>query len=504
MNEPAFFEEEPVPDRTLAPLSDWERAEFPAPPEGPKWSHHRLRTSVRLTDVYSARRADERRLKQALEESLAKESGSQEEPPCGQQWLLGEFKSFLEHLHGKLDGVAKEAAKAEPKRRIRPVRTPRSGVPLTTAQPAKRLRPEFAKGRLYFSCPCCLFPAALPKWLAGKKARCPRCYSAIRAPHPRKRLHARSLERDVESLLHPERFSDYRNAHRLIPWVGLPRPKFYPILHSAAVGLLFAAISIFVTILAVSSGRGTTSMTSGLEIAHSKAPDYRGRARDLVEKFFAAESMNARVPLVRDSIRVAPLMTDWYRRHPEQLKNGVQEIEALGVGFRPDRGEKPVTNVRVTTTGGGEQLFSVEHGPEGDRIEWESSVCYNPDLAGLLSGGSNGKIQTLRVLACFGDYFNYKYCDSSTHLCVKLHDPATLEFLGYGYLPMDRGDAESIAAYLNGANEDDLRPLMLDFRSSPDARKTHQVEIVRMVETGWRYDPMVAGGTGGKLIDLPN
>src|SRR6188768_3164338 len=98
MNEPAFFEEEPVPDRTLAPLSSWERAEFPPPPEGPKWDHHRLKTTVRLTDVYSARRADERRLNRAIEESLAKESRETAEAQGGQEWLLAEFKSFLEHL----------------------------------------------------------------------------------------------------------------------------------------------------------------------------------------------------------------------------------------------------------------------------------------------------------------------------------------------------------------------------------------------------------------------
>jgi hypothetical protein len=102
MNEPAFFEEEPLPDRSLAPLSSWERAEFPEVPAGPQWSHHKLKQVVRLTDVYSQRRAEEKALEE-LEANLGGVDKKEPAAPSGDAWLLAELKSFLERLEGKLN-----------------------------------------------------------------------------------------------------------------------------------------------------------------------------------------------------------------------------------------------------------------------------------------------------------------------------------------------------------------------------------------------------------------
>jgi hypothetical protein len=193
-------------------------------------------------------------------------------------------------------------------------------------------------------------------------------------------------------------------------------------------------------------------------------------------------------------------MAEWYQRHSQLPKTGWPEIEASEAGFYAGGGDLPVTGVRVTATGGLEQFFAVEHGPDGDRIEWESSVGYNPDLAGLISNGNGGRSQTVRVLGCLDNYYNFTYGDPGVHLCVRLHDPSTREVLGYGYIPMHSADAESIASYLDGAFQDELRPLMIDVHPGVDSPKTHQVEIVRMVEAGWRS----FARTESESTELPN
>jgi hypothetical protein len=225
-------------------------------------------------------------------------------------------------------------------------------------------------------------------------------------------------------------------------------------------------------------------------------PDLKSRARDLVEKFLAADTVAAKAAFVRDPARVAPLMDDWYGRNPDLLQPSGGEIDVSGAGFYSQDVEHPISNVRVNTPGQSERVLIVEHAPDGDRIEWESSVGYNADLAGLFSGAAESPARVLRVIACFDDYFNFGYSDPGSHFCVRLHDPATREWLGYGYVPLDRADASTIASRLDGASPDDLRPLTVELRRSEATSETRQVEIVRMVDPDWRTDAPVVGFAG--------
>ena len=222
----------------------------------------------------------------------------------------------------------------------------------------------------------------------------------------------------------------------------------------------------------------------------------------MVEQFLAAESISAKASLVRDSARVAPLMADWYRRHPRQLNAATAQVDTSGTGFYPNDREHTVTSVRVAFPAAEDQVFLVEHSPAGDRIEWESSVGYNASPDQLAASGQDGHSKTVRAMGCLDDYFNFSYSDRSTHLCVRLHDPASRELLGYGYIPLDSAHAESIAAYLSGGSQEELRPLMVEVRPRDDTGKTHQMEIVRMIETGWRSDQLAATSPEPPRIDL--
>lgn len=512
MNPSPILEETPVPDRKNAPLSGWERQEMPPPTTGPEWNLHRLNRTVRFTDIYSARRADEKRLREAEESAAAAAEAAEEAAwaslmeqrgmgpsptDLADAKLVEEFSRFLSmlrrHMAGQAEGEESSAGppKERPRKRRIPFRTPNSDVPITAVKPAELLRPEFSRGKLYFSCPCCRFPAALPVWLAGRKVLCPRCYSAIRAPHPRKGLQARVYENDVESIVHPERFQDYRNAHRLIPFLGIPRPKLYPSFQAAGILMLVIVLGI----VAPSLLRHRAAGSAGLIAAASdpiQGPDLKDRARAVVENFMAAGSVEAKSGYVRDPGRVAPLMADWYQRHPNQIRPEKAKIEVSGAGFYAGNVDHPVTDVRVASADGQEQIFTVEHGPDGDRIEWESSVGYTVDLKQLMTGKSGDDARVVRVVAALDDYYNFDYQNPEGHVCVRIHDPETLELVGYGYLPAKSPDVQSMVSHLAGSSVQDLRPLMIEVKPGSGTARTRQVAITKMVEAGWRNSGAMA------------
>ncbi len=490
MNQSRHLEEVPVPDRTLAPISAWERAEFPAAPPAVQWVHPRLRGQVRITDIYS-----ERRRMEDLTNGEGEEAGVEADKPKGQSWLVGQLQIILKELQaGDETRGAGGAGGVKSCARVKPVRTPRSEFPLLKARQAELLRPEFCKGRLYFSCPCCRFPAALPVWLAGRKARCPRCYSAIRAPHPRKGLNARVLENDVESLLHPERFSRYYNAHKLIPWLGIPLPRLQTAVHAAGVAVLLTILTLFVPALLKGGAASAAKAIAAPAESWGERPYYKQRARELVEQFLAADSIAGKAALVRDTQRVTPLMEDWYGRRPGGGRVAPVAFEVSGVGFYANGLDYPVTDVHVELANGATAVYTVEHLPGGDCIEWESSVGYNADIPSLLESGTGADCRTMRVMAALDDYYNFNFADSGTHLCVRLHDPATLDIIGYGYAGQDEA-GRAIAAQLSNSCSH-LSPLTIEVRPSPDTAKTRQMEILRMLEPGWRTGERIASVTG--------
>jgi len=504
MSEARHLEEHPVQDLTQAPLEPWVRGEMPAAPQYPEWTH-RMRKRVRFTDIYSECRRELRFLRNLPKRSTLgaglpgrRNMEPEEKAPetDNQAWLLSQFQHFLrqlqEHLAAAPAPASAAAAEAPLPERIRPVRTPRSGAPLGAVKPAELLRPEFAKRRLYFSCPCCRFPTVLPSWLAGKKARCPRCYSALRAPHPGKGLNTRILENDIESLIHPERFAQHYHAHRLIPWVGLPLPRFHPAFHAAGVSILLLLLAFWIPSLIERATRQMQHVAAVLSPDKSEGPGYGERARHVVEQFLAAENVRDKAAFVRDPARVAPLMSDWYRRHSGGTPVRPRAIEVSGTGFYAGPDDYPASEVQVNLPGGESAYFRVEHTPSGDCIEWESSVGYSAHFPTILERGPTAGPQPVRVLAALDDYYNFSFASQATHICVRLHDPATLNLLGFGYLPATDAHALPLVEFLAGSSVDDLRPLMLEVQAVENARQNRQVTITRMIQTGWR--------TGSSLV----
>ena len=197
--------------------------------------------------------------------------------------------------------------------------TPRSEVPLSLLG-TPPLQPTLVRRRsLQFSCPCCGRATLIVRRQAGSKIRCPHCLSALMAPNPRRRLSAHSLERDITTVLHPESFAEAErpSAPRLVRMFVKE-----PVLILALAALVpFSALMMlqFPRVMERAKGNVPTTVAKAvppMPRIPGPADGSAERAELLVQQFLAAETVEAKAALVRDSRRVAPLMAALAAREP--------------------------------------------------------------------------------------------------------------------------------------------------------------------------------------------
>ena len=373
-------------------------------------------------------------------------------------------------------------------------RTPRSGEPLKHFSARPLMAPAFRLRFVHFSCPGCHRPISLARHQAGQKVRCPTCHMPLRAPCGRNRYAARSMERDMESILHPERFPDSLTpAH-----VRIEKDLRRQAMTMAAMAMIFVIVAL----------RGFTRIVRDnvLPVAREAAPaeqvrearvrelvSIRPRAQALVERFLTAGDWRAKSALVRDGWRVGPLMERYYAEHPADVSRPWKSISTSGLGFYEGLTNGPsVTYVTVITETDERQVYTVEHDVKGDCIEWESSV-------GVTAANTGNILRTLGignhavpVLAALDDYYNYDFADPEKEVCVRLQDPKSNELLSYGYLPRDSDQAQDLLTALEDATPDAPLPLMLEVQGNDKSPATKQMRITRLLQTGWRTSSVVA------------
>ncbi|MEM8955126.1 MAG: hypothetical protein AAGD22_13320, partial [Verrucomicrobiota bacterium] len=356
------------------------------------------------------------------------------------------------------------------------------------------VKARIARGKLTFSCPACLASIEISANYAGEGIRCPLCYSAVRAPDPRRRIKSRNLEQDVQTLLNPGRYE-------VVPIVtsrfSIPRPAWsrkLPVVNIAAV-LLLSFLGLPVVTMSLKPWvqmkqpqrfqkvveEATTPLINPISL--------RERAESVVREFLAAPDLSGKALYVRAGDRVLPMMKDYYDACPEEVSAEFLTITAGTPGYHISSAyHHMATDVAVQFKDFGEVVYRVEHLPEGNLIEWESSVGYNPvAFARALEAGMKlDRPQTFRVLAVADDYFNYKFKDSAKYLCVRLIDPKNDETTAYGYVDRSTLDAREIEFLLSQTRGRGPRPIMLELRFDDRTGETRQVEITRLVQRSWR------------------
>ena len=443
-----------------------------------------FKKSVRFSDIYGV---DPVVRKEVRIRNRERERAAPTSPPAGPEWFYEEFRRLFTEMERRMQGEG--ATPAEPaqepvrgrKFRVRPAAHD-AGV--VAAKPMELFAPEFKKGRLCFSCPVCHHIALLPMWFAGKKSICPRCYSAIRAPHPRRKLRPLNLQNTSEALLHPERFLDCRNAHRFI--LGVPRPNWNGAFHFAAVLVIICLLATLPGMMHMGERLQQASMKTSEAAAASPAGlgwAFQDRARRTVEQFLAAGSPVTRAAMVKDAARVTPLMERYYGEKEQPLKLGADKMEVSATGFPAADGAPPFTNVEAQLPGGRNVVFTVEHTATGDLIDWESSVGYSPDDVRAAVTTADGQPKTIRVLASIDDYYNFSYSDNSRWICLRLEDQASGELLGYGYMDQNgnlAGDVLDVLASTNG----EPAALVVTIKCAAQNAGSPQMEITQFLPPG--------------------
>jgi DNA-directed RNA polymerase subunit RPC12/RpoP len=372
----------------------------------------------------------------------------------------------------------------------------RPGGVVEAPDPAS-LRARISFGKLTYSCPACHGPTEISSAYASKGIRCPHCYSAVRAPDPRRGVKSRNLEQDVQTLLKPNQYEvvPFASSRRLPITLPVWTRKL-PILNIAAC-LVLGVLAYPVVILSLKPWVQIRQPDRFEPIAEVAAPasldpvSLRERAENVVRGFLAAPAIDVKASYVRASDRVLPIMREYYEARPQEVSADFLAISVGTPSYHLSNDYHHVaTDVAVQFADYGEVIFRVEHLVEGDLIEWESSVGYNPiAFARALSAGTKlDGLQTFRVLASADDYFNYGFSDPSKYLCVRLTDPKEEEASAFGYVDKSTLDAREIDFLLNQSPGQAPRPIMLELRFSNDTGKTRQVEITRLVHRSWRSD----------------
>jgi DNA-directed RNA polymerase subunit RPC12/RpoP len=385
------------------------------------------------------------------------------------------------------------------------VSTPRSEVPMPALKSAPRKASLLSRRRMLFSCPACLRDVVTPRNMSGRRMRCPQCGSALLAPHPHKSGMAWNRESHLESLLHPELYAQPGPPRPRV--LGIPVPKVQNALLACALLILVAAawrLTHFSPRDALRSLAGGGGASDGGQ-QHPAAADLetsalQAKAEQTVRDFLQADGWEKKSEFVRDAIRVKALMRDFYGRCGGDEASAVDRVTAGPPGYYAMENLPQPTNLVAAVLGGGRQhMFRVEHLPEGARIEWESSVCYSPmPWEQVLCCSADSGPHLLRVAASPDSYYNHGFSEEE-FLSVRLHDPATGESLGNGYIPRKSEDAGRLAVFLNGASPQRPELLMLEVRPVAKSDIHRQVQIVRFIKGGFRSPEapvMAAANTG--------
>ena len=366
-------------------------------------------------------------------------------------------------------------------------------LPEPNPEASRRPRAFVSLGRVYFHCPACRRPTVLSRSHRGKRVSCPKCYTGIRVPDPLNKMPAQNLGRTLEPLLRPATFAHCMDARFLIPWLVGRLPGSAELVAAAGLILLLAVTTALAPVTFTWATRDRIAairetMPEPLAILTGAGKNWAREAREVVEQFLAAPTPAAKASLVADADRTAPLMADWYARRPGGGPQPEAAVTHCSQGFYANPGVSvAVSEVTVETPDSPNITYLVEHRPEGPRIAWPESVGYSPvDWPALLRQPPGSSAVPLRVLACRDDYYNYSFAGEQDFCCLRLHDPRTLELLGFGYVPRTPFIANILAATLPDASEVALRPVIVAVRPRPDSPTTGQVEIIGPVTPGWK------------------
>ncbi len=201
-------------------------------------------------------------------------------------------------------------------------------------------------------------------------------------------------------------------------------------------------------------------------------------AEEILTQFLQTPSWKQRVSLVRDRLRVAPLMSIFYS------KNADGPIEFDSIVEATEISPKFSEHV-VVFEGGGRRMATVEHTAKGPVVDWESFVG-----AGEMAWSDFLELRQaaptlFRVLVSPAGHFENQFGDPAALNCYSLRnisEPGAK--VVYGYAEKSSVLAKELDYRLQ-QSADATVPMILQLKFPPDAPVDFQVWIHHFVQAGW-------------------
>lgn len=201
-------------------------------------------------------------------------------------------------------------------------------------------------------------------------------------------------------------------------------------------------------------------------------------AEEALRQFLQASNWKQRALLVRDQLRVAPLMSIYYEKNNDGPVMFDSIVEAAEISER-------FSEHVVVFEGGGRRQASVEHTAAGPRVDWESFVGAGEMAWSNFLEERPASPRLFRVLVSPAGHYENQFGDPGRLLCVSLRSIAEPGAkVVYGYVDRQSPIAKELNYWLE-QNSEATVPMILRLKFPLDAPVDFQVWIHQFVQSGW-------------------
>lgn len=212
----------------------------------------------------------------------------------------------------------------------------------------------------------------------------------------------------------------------------------------------------------------------------------------LIEKYLNSDSWQERLNFVYDSATTKVLMKEYYKNYNFKNKLKFKDITQIpneNVDIKKDS----LITMSFTIFGknifgtGIEQkvFFFIIPTNKGLKIDWQSSVGYNPVKLNVYKASKPSNTTILKVVCKISDYYNHGYrnkIDDYYSIECSSNEPNSLDLL-YGFISKKSEDGKRIYEILKDGNYHNLTlALQYNYKSE---ESSDVVEIKKIVSPNW-------------------
>ncbi|TKD03391.1 hypothetical protein [Polyangium fumosum] len=204
-------------------------------------------------------------------------------------------------------------------------------------------------------------------------------------------------------------------------------------------------------------------------------------ASSIVRDYLNQDSCLDRAKFILDPEANRAALAEHYKDQKD-CKKPFESIEADGCA---KMNEGDYCSVEVVFGKNKRDYYHFKKTAEGLKLDWRSSVGYNPVSLPFFRTQRLKGTYLFRVWAKLTDYYNFDYDDAEqTHQSIELRDPDGAAITGY-----IRRDAPTAAALLDVLKDGKEHGVMVELRYPPESKDSSVVGIERFVAERWRQRP---------------